>query len=221
MDYMEFYNNVLNLSIGWTNWYWANEQLKTLNSYRKDALRDKKKINNELHIDIKLLYKEIDEFEECSRRQPTITGLLEERYTLAAYEYAVCNKPIISFNSNRFITQEEADNFLARYKHDVFLSLINFYIYNQKSYPTLYLELKDKFIKFLAFCKSLKKAVPTANYVNPTPLAILVIKKAIKEKDDAFAKEVLNSYEYEPSNDKEIEYLSKIRGKLLDKQLLN
>lgn len=221
MDYMEFYNNVLNLSIGWTNWYWANEQLKTLNSYRKDALRDKKKINNELHIDIKLLYKEIDAFEECSRRQSTITGLLEERYTLAAYEYAVCNRPIISFNSNRFITQEDADKFLARYKHDVFKSLISFYIYNQKSYPTLYLELKDKFIKFLAFCKSLKKAVPTANYVNPTPLAILVIKKAIKEKDDAFAKEVLNSYEYEPSNDKEIEYLNKIRGKLLDKQLLN
>ena len=221
MGYMELYNNVLNLSIGWTNWYWANEQLKILNSYRKEALRDKKKIKNELHIDVELLYKEIDAFEECLKRQPTLTDLLEERYTLAAYEYAVCNRPIISFNSNRFITQEDADKFLARYKHDVFQSLISFYIYNQKAYPTLYSELKDKFIKFLAFCKSLKNAFPTANYVNPTPFAILVIKKAIKEKDDAFAKEILNSYEYTPSNDKEIEYLNKIRGKLLDKKLLN
>ncbi len=221
MDYMEFYNNVSNLSNGWTNWYWANEQLKTLNSFRKEALRDKKKINSELHIDVKLLYKEIDAFEECLRRQSTLTDLLEERYTLAAYEYAINNKPIISYWYHKLMSQKEVNEFLARYKHDVFLSLINFYIYNQKSYPTLYLELKDKFIKFLAFCKSLKKAILTANYVNPTPLAILVIKKAIKEKDDAFAKEILNSYEYEPSSDKEIEYLNKIRGKLLDKQLLN
>ena len=221
MDYMEFYNNVSNLSNGWTNWYWANEQLKTLNSYRKEALRDKKKIKNELHIDVELLYKEIDAFEECARRQSTLTDLLEERYTLAAFEHAVYNRPIISFCSNRFITQEDANKFLARYKHDVFQSLISFYIYNQKAYPTLYLELKDKFIKFLSFCKSLKNAFPMANYVNPTPFAILVIKKAIKEKDDAFAKEILNSYEYAPSNDKEIEYLNKIRGKLLDKQLLN
>ncbi len=221
MDYMDLYNNVSNLSNGWTNWYWANEQLKSLNSYRKEALRDKKKIKNELDIDVKLLYKEIDAFEECLKRQSTLTDLLEERYTLAAYEYAVSNRPVLSFCSYRFATQKDADNFLARYKHDVFQSLISFYIYNQKAYPTLYLELKDKFIKFLSFCKSLKNTFPTVDYVNPTPLAILVIKKAIKEKDDAFAKEVLNSYEYTPSSDKEIEYLSKIRGKLLDKQLLN
>lgn len=221
MDYLELYNKVFNLSIGWTNWYWANETLIYLTNVKNDALNHKGVQPCEFQLDIKDVFNQVEEFKNCLRKQTPTTELEEERFTLAAYEYALNNKPIITIDYHAKLTQEEADNFLARYKHDVFLSLINFYIYNQKSYPALYLELKDKFIKFLAFCKSLKKAVPTANYVNPTPLAILVIKKAIKEKDDAFAKEVLNSYEYEPSNDKEIEYLSKIRGKLLDKQLLN
>jgi len=221
MDYMEFYNNVSNLSNGWTNWYWANEQLKTLNSFRKEALRDKKKIKNELHIDVKLLYKEIDAFEECLKRQSTLTNLLEERYTLAAYEYAINNKPIISYWYHKLMNQKEVNEFLARYKFDVSYSLITFYIFNEDKYPAFYSKIKSSFINFLNFCSQLQTTFPNAVHMELTCHAISVMRTAIKQNDTPFAMEVLNAYNYKPTTKREIKDLDKIKEKLLINNLLN
>jgi len=216
MDYLEFYNNVFNLSTGWTNWYWANETLNYLNKVKSEALKYKGMQPQGFYLDIKSVYKQIAEFEYCLGKQVPKTELLEERFTLAAYEYALNNKPIVLIDYHTRLSNEEARHFIAKFKHDVFQSLISFYVYNQKAYPFLYNELKDKFIKFLCFCKSLKTAFPGANYIRPEPFIMSVVKKAIKEKDTAFAMEILNTYECTPSSNKEVEELEKLKKKLLN-----
>lgn len=134
-NFQNFKNALFNLESGWTGTEAFKNQKEILLSQKKLVLKNKKVLQKEGYnvIDI---YKQIDEFDNCIKRQLPITDDYEEKILLAALEYANSNRPIIYSVHNKNLFELNSllkDSYYIelpkqRYKYDVSVNLIAFYL---------------------------------------------------------------------------------------------
>lgn len=187
MDNLEDFKQALdNLEMGWTNQWAFIDQRDKLLGQKKLALNNKSLLKKEGY-DVNDIYKQLEEFEECARRQLPVTDDDEEKILLAAFEYAQNNRPIISSKINEDLAQfyhaigdtESPKQAELGYKFDVYKSLIDFYLYYQDE-----LDLFEAITKFLKFGQQVRNSDPThpENYYY-TSEAIQYLKFLVKKKE--------------------------------------
>ena len=209
----EWTNAVSNLELGWINQWCYIDNRDVLMSLKKQALKNKKAIKEEGY-DVNDVYKQLEDFESCISRQAPSTDFYEEKIILAALEYANQNRAIIISKMNSTLslldTPEEKEKNALRYKFDVSLNLIGFYI-NYLNCIDIY-ENVIEFIKFTEFLAS--KYPHDKNHYNCTGIVIDYLKELIKSKNSDKAFFILEKFTLEPLGKTEAKNLDKIKEKL-------
>ena len=130
--YNDFCNAILNLEIGWTNWFWCSDNICKLKQWEKQAFTYKREFAKN-GIDLKDLYKQIADFEKKAASQKTLTKEPQEAIILTAVEYAMQGRPIIFSMANKgatkspYNTTQDKIKQTYRYQYDVCKDLISFY----------------------------------------------------------------------------------------------
>ena len=217
MELYEWEDLVLNLECGWTNQWCFIDNRDRLLAYKKEALANKKQLAKEGY-DVQDVYKQLDEFDACTKRQKPLTDDEEESIILAAFEYSENNRPIISTKRNNLLNQldtcNEKEKWAFRYKFDVRHNLISFYI----SYADK-IEIFDTVIVFIQFSEFLIKKYPNDEVsYNCTGTIIYYLKFLVKNKQFDRALFILENFNLKPRGKTETAALEKIKAKIEQKK---
>lgn len=217
VDLQDFKNAIANLEMGWTNQWAFIDQREQLLSQKKLALKNKALLKREGY-DVDDIYGQLEEFDACSRRQIPITDDDEEKILLAALEYALNNRPIISSKCNNDLAKfyaitentESPKRAELRYKFDVYKNLINFYLYYQDE-----LNLFEVVTKFLTFGQQVRNSDPShpENYYY-TFEAIQYLKFLVKKKEFDKANYIIDTFDLTPITKGDTTALEKIKEKI-------
>lgn len=213
----DFINALSNLEIGWTNQWSFMDQRDKLLKQKKFAQKNKAKLKKEGY-DVDDIYKQLEEFDECVRRQIPITDDEEEKIILAALEYAKNNRPIISSIINENLSQLYHDvgdtnspkKAEFRYKFDVYRNLIDFYLCYKEDFD-LFEEITN-FLKFGQKVRNFDSKHPENYYY--TYEAICYLKFLIKKKEFSRANYIIDNFDLTPIGKGDINAFEKIKEKI-------
>lgn len=205
-----FKNALSNLELGWTNQWAFIDQREQLLLEKTTALKNKKALLKEGY-DVVDIYKQLDEFNLCIRKQAGLTNEEEEKILLAALYYAENNRPIISsrLNNHLYILNNsfEKEKSALRYKYDVYLSLISFYLGYKKEF-----DLFNVFLDFLNFNEFLLSKYPNENQsFYSVGYTIIYLKFLIKVKKIERVKYIFENYTLNPIGKTDTANLEKIK----------
>ena len=211
--WQDWKNAVDNLEMGWTNQWVFLDQREILLAKKSDAFKKIKSLLRERYnvIDI---YKQLEEFDLCIKKQKGLTDDEEEKILLAVAFYAECNRPIISSSINSTLaeldTPQEKEKSALRYKYDIYTNLISFYLGYKEE-----LNLFDTFVKFLRFNEELLSKYPSekSNFYS-VPYTISYLKFLIKKKQFDKSEYILSNFTIIPTGKMDTASLEKIKEKI-------